>query len=328
VTLSRASLDRARSDVVAAEAGISVARSDARRAEALLGYTRIVAPFDGVVTRRNVDAGHLTVPGGQGEPLFIVARSDLVTVTVGVPELFAAAVDPGDSARVRLQAIPGRTFEGKVTRTAYALDTKSRTLRVEIDLPNPVGKLHPGLYAYATIILDEHRDALTLPASNDFAASLFWELRGLGVNDLAAFRRGKAEKNTADIDLTRVQAQVARDVVASFEARAAAVAQIEEARASVTEAIESLELNFTNIRRGAGLPGATPPIEVLQPIQALAQARADYLAAVLANNRAQFRLYRAIGQAPLSARATTSHTQDVTDISDDVKAGSARSASR
>jgi RND family efflux transporter MFP subunit len=82
-----------------------------------------------------------------------------------VPELFTAGVDPGDVARVRLQAIPGRTFEGKVTRTAYALDTKSRTLRVEIDLPNPDGKLHPGLYAYATIVLDEHRDALTLPAS-------------------------------------------------------------------------------------------------------------------------------------------------------------------
>ena len=71
-----------------------------------------------------------------------------------------------------------------------------------------------------------------------------------------------------------------------------------EARQSVIEATESLGLNLTNIRRGAGLPGATRPIEVLQPIQALAQARADYLNAVLAYDRAQFRLYRAVGRPP------------------------------
>jgi outer membrane protein TolC len=67
------------------------------------------------------------------------------------------------------------------------------------------------------------------------------------------------------------------------------------------EALDSLRLNLLNIRRGAGLPGSTRPIEVLQPIQALAQTRADYLDAVLAYNRAQFRLYRALGQPPLLA---------------------------
>jgi len=72
-----------------------------------------------------------------------------------------------------------------------------------------------------------------------------------------------------------------------------------QAAPAVTKGLESLRLNMLNIRRGAGLPAATRPIEVLQPIQALAQARADYLNAVLAYNRAQFRLYRAIGQPPL-----------------------------
>ncbi len=165
VAQAKAALDKARADVVAASAGIAVARSELRGAEALLAYNRIVAPYDGVVTRRNVDTGHLTVPGGQGESLFVVARSDLVTVAVSVPELFAAAVDTGDRVAIRLQAIPGRTFEGKVTRTGYALDPKSRTLRVEVDLPNRDGKLHPGLYAYASIVVEEHPDALTLPTS-------------------------------------------------------------------------------------------------------------------------------------------------------------------
>jgi outer membrane protein TolC len=133
----------------------------------------------------------------------------------------------------------------------------------------------------------------------DFAASLFWDLRGLGLIDRGVIRQAQAGRLTADIHLTRVQAQVANDVVASYKARLAASQAMDDARESVSEALQSLELNLTNIRRGAGLPGATRPIEVLQPIQALALARADYLLAVLAYNRAQFRLLRAIGQAPL-----------------------------
>jgi RND family efflux transporter MFP subunit len=162
---ARAGLDKARSDLVAATSGIAVAKADARRVEALLGYTKILAPYDGVVTRRNVDTGHLTVPGARGEPLFVVSRSDVVTVVVAVPEMYAPAVDPGDRARIRLQALPGKVVEGRVTRTAYALDTRTRTLRTEIDLPNPDGMLHPGLYAYAAITVEERPDALTLPAT-------------------------------------------------------------------------------------------------------------------------------------------------------------------
>jgi outer membrane protein TolC len=135
----------------------------------------------------------------------------------------------------------------------------------------------------------------------DAAASLFWDLRNLGFTDRAIIHRRQAEHRTADIDLIRVQAQVAQDVVASQEARIAASAEMAEAGPSVTEAIESLTLNLTNIRGGAGLPGATRAIEVLQPIQALAQARLDYLDAVLAYNRAQFRLFRALGQTPAVA---------------------------
>jgi outer membrane protein TolC len=139
----------------------------------------------------------------------------------------------------------------------------------------------------------------------DFAASLFWDLRGLGLIDRGVIREAQAGRQTADINFTRAQAQVAADVVASYKARLAAAEAMDDARESVSEAIQSLELNLTNIRRGAGLPGATRPIEVLQPIQALAQARADYLLVVLSYNRAQFRLLRAIGQAPLlPVRAT------------------------
>jgi HlyD family secretion protein len=162
---AQAELDKARSDVVAAAASIDVARSEARHAEAMLGYTKIEAPYDGIITRRNVDTGQLTRPGSDAPPLFIAARTDIVTIVVDLPEMYSTDVNPGDGALVELQAMKGRTVEGKVTRTAWALDPKTRTIRTEIDIPNPGGKLRPGLYAYATVIVEEHRDVLTVPTT-------------------------------------------------------------------------------------------------------------------------------------------------------------------
>jgi RND family efflux transporter MFP subunit len=162
---ARSELEKARSDVVAAVATIDVARSEVRHAEAMLGYARIDAPFDGVVTRRNVDTGHLTRPGSDAPPLFIAARTDIVTIVIDIPEKFSTDVKPGDRALVKIPAMNGRIVEGKVIRTAWALDPKTRTIRTEIDIPNPGGKLRPGLYAYATVILEERKNVLTLPAT-------------------------------------------------------------------------------------------------------------------------------------------------------------------
>jgi RND family efflux transporter MFP subunit len=162
---SQAALDQARSDLGAAAATIDVAREDARRVEALVAYTRIEAPFDGIVIRRNVDTGQLTHPGATGEPLFVVARSDVVTIALGIPEAFAPALNAGDRVEVKLQALNGRTVEGNVSRISWALDPKTRTIRAEIDLPNPGGTLLPGLYAYATVIVEEHPDVLTVPTT-------------------------------------------------------------------------------------------------------------------------------------------------------------------
>ncbi|MFO0958380.1 MAG: efflux RND transporter periplasmic adaptor subunit [Isosphaeraceae bacterium] len=162
---SQAALDQARADVVAAEAAIDVAREDVKRVEETLVYTRIVAPYDGIVIRRNVDTGQLTHPGASGEPLFVVARSDLVTITISIPEAFATALNPGDRAEVKLQAMGGRTIPAEVSRITWALDPKTRTIGAEIDLPNPGGTLLPGLYAYVTVIVEEHADVSTIPTT-------------------------------------------------------------------------------------------------------------------------------------------------------------------
>ena len=165
VTQARAAQEQAHSNVGAAAATIEVAKAEARHAEALLGYARIEAPFDGIIIQRNVDTGDLTQPGADQLPLFVIARSDIVTIWVAIPEVFAPAVNPGDRAEIKLQAVPGPAIVGKVTRISWALDPKVRTLRAEIDIPNPDARLQPGLYAYATVIAEEHPDVLTLPAT-------------------------------------------------------------------------------------------------------------------------------------------------------------------
>lgn len=162
---SRAALDQARSDVVAATAAIDVAKEDAHRVEAMLAYTRIEAPYDGIITRRTIETGQLTKPGADTAPLFVVSRSDIVTIIVDVPETYATEINPGDRVQVKLQAAKVKLIDTKVTRTSWSLDPKSRTIRVEIDIPNPQAQLRPGLYAYATIAAEEHPDVLTIPST-------------------------------------------------------------------------------------------------------------------------------------------------------------------
>lgn len=130
----------------------------------------------------------------------------------------------------------------------------------------------------------------------DIATSLFWELKNLGFGDRALMMQRSAEERQARIELVKVGTVVAEEITAACEYRQAALREIAEARAAVLEAVESQRLNFIDMREGVVLPRATRPIEVLQPIQALVQARTDYLESVLNYNRAQFRLKRAIGR--------------------------------
>ena len=138
-------------------------------------------------------------------------------------------------------------------------------------------------------------------ARSDADVNLYWEVQNLGFADRAIAKQRAAQQRTANLELMKIQDRVASEVVRAEKQRIAASRQMEQAGRALPEAEASLALNLTSIRRGAGLPGATRPIEVLQPVQALAQARADYLDAVLAYNRAQFRLYRALGRPPLLA---------------------------
>jgi HlyD family secretion protein len=168
VSKAKADRDKASADVKAAEARIDVRKAEADRTETMLAYAKIRAPFDGIITARPVNTGDFVQPnGGKGEWLFTIARLDPVRVVITVPEVDVGRVQL-DKAEVKLHvpALVGKELTGpyKLTRTSWALDPNTRTLRMEIDVPNKDGRLRPGMYVYAKIS-NPSPEAWTLPAS-------------------------------------------------------------------------------------------------------------------------------------------------------------------
>jgi len=164
---AQANVQKAEADFVAARALVRVANANLARTKTMVGYTTIKAPFAGVVTHRNVDTGHYVQPtiGEGSKPLVTVSRTDFVRILVDIPELEASLVnsgESGDTARIQVQALGDQAFDAQITRTSWALDTSNRSLRTEIDIPNTDGLLRPGMYATATILLEE-RNAVALP---------------------------------------------------------------------------------------------------------------------------------------------------------------------
>lgn len=164
---SQAKQNKAQADVEAAKARIQVAEADRDRCQAMLDYAQITAPFDGIVTTRHVNTGDFLAAskGVKGDPLFVISRQDLVRIFIEVPETDAIhLVNNKSNALIRVRGLSGQTFSGDVKRNSWALDRKSRTLRIEIDVANPNGPLLPGMYAYAEVTV-KRADVWTLPVS-------------------------------------------------------------------------------------------------------------------------------------------------------------------
>lgn len=157
----------AKAAVESSTARRQVATRELEEAEVWIAYTRLVAPFPGVVTARGVDPGDLVgdpQKGGKAGPLFSVARTDRVRILVHLPERDAPWLGVGDAAEFRPQAFPGRVITGTVARSAGALDPQTRTLAVEVELANSDGTLLPGMYGQVTVVLEQRPDALVLPS--------------------------------------------------------------------------------------------------------------------------------------------------------------------
>jgi multidrug efflux pump subunit AcrA (membrane-fusion protein) len=150
---AEANTETGQANIALAQANLQAAEAESQRLQALLQYTRIVAPFTGVVTRRLVNPGDLVqaATGTRTSPLFTVQQLDPVRVFADVPEASVADFRPGRTATVTLYDAPGQVTHGVITRIANALDPATRTMRIEIDLPNHDGRLLPGMYAQVTL---------------------------------------------------------------------------------------------------------------------------------------------------------------------------------
>src|SRR5438876_2822735 len=129
-------------------------------------YQQVVAPFDGVITQRNIDVGSLiTADATSGTSMFSMVHSNVIRVWVYVPQDDAFGVSPGVEAVIRVPSMPNLTFHGKVTRIADALQPGTRTLLTEVDIPNPDGALQPGVYCTVELKIPRKAPALIVPAS-------------------------------------------------------------------------------------------------------------------------------------------------------------------
>lgn len=173
--VAAAEVDRANAAVGVAEAAADAARAELRSVEALLEFTRIRAPFDGVVTARFVDPGALLQRATRDEnalSIVSVATRGRVRVDFEVPEAEVAHVASGTLVDVLSDSWPGERFRGQVARVASALDPASRTMLCEAELANERDQLLSGMYVRVRVELEVHRDAVALPAE------AFFELRG------------------------------------------------------------------------------------------------------------------------------------------------------
>jgi HlyD family secretion protein len=154
---------QARADLARAEAQLKVAEADLAHLQILIGYSQIIAPFDGLVIERSIDTGDFVSSAASNspiEPLFVVDRDEKLRIVFDVPESQSSLVHIGQRASLEVDALKGRTFEGAVARTAGVLNPKTRTLRAEVELATTAA-LRPGMYGMVTIELANEAQALT-----------------------------------------------------------------------------------------------------------------------------------------------------------------------
>ncbi len=186
-SVSRQETDEKVSALAANKAAVAAMEQNVRRIEEIESFQKVYAPFDGVITARNTDVGALIDAGANttGKELFHEAAIGTLRVYVNVPEENSRVAKPGVFADLTLDEFPGRSFRGKLVRTADAIDMTSRTLLVEIDVPNSRGELLPGSYASVHFKLPAGAKALTIPSN-----ALLFRAEGLRV---ALVREGKTK---------------------------------------------------------------------------------------------------------------------------------------
>jgi RND family efflux transporter MFP subunit len=177
-SVSKQETDVAMSDASAKKAAVDASMANVRRLEQLQSFEKVYAPFDGIVTARNIDIGALIQAGENTTPkeLFHLAAIGKIRVFVSVPEAYSAAIKDGGKAELTLDEYPGRQFVGTIARNSNAIDLATRTLNVEVDIDNPKGELLPGAYVFVHFKVPEHAASLMIPSN-----TLLFRAEGLRV---------------------------------------------------------------------------------------------------------------------------------------------------
>jgi RND family efflux transporter MFP subunit len=165
--VSKQETDQAMSDFRGRQSALSAAEANVMRLQQLQGFEKIYAPFDGVITARNIDIGSLIQAGDSNSPraeLFHMASTDKLRLFVPVPEVYANQVRNGSRVAVTSDAVPDARFTGTIVRNSDAIDISSRTLNVEVDVVNTEHKLMPGQYAFIHLPIPPSTSSMTLPS--------------------------------------------------------------------------------------------------------------------------------------------------------------------
>jgi len=164
---AQGAFDAATANVAAAQANIKVQEANVRRLSDLQSFQKVTAPFAGIITARSVDPGALFSAGNapNSRELFHLAQTDTLRVFVNVPQTFAPTIQPQQTAELLVREYPHRTFSGKVTRTAGALDPASRTLLTEVQVANADGALLPGMYVQVKFVIKRAEPPVIVPAA-------------------------------------------------------------------------------------------------------------------------------------------------------------------
>jgi RND family efflux transporter MFP subunit len=201
--IAKADLGVAEANRAFAAAQVDLDVATVEKIKTLLGYSQIVAPFDGVVARRLVNRGDLVqaATSTRTTPLFTVQRIDTMRVFCDVPEDDVPHVHIGDPALVKPSGFEGQSYVGKVTRFSLRLDPETRNMRTEIDLPNPEERLYPGMYAQVSLDMNTHRNALTLPTAavgSDSGGNFVYTVSGNRITRIA-IKIGLADSGNIEV---------------------------------------------------------------------------------------------------------------------------------
>jgi RND family efflux transporter MFP subunit len=167
-SVAKQDVDNAVGDFEAKRAMVASAEANVKRLQELVSFEKIYAPFDGVITARETDIGDLIdagTNGGTAKELFHIGAINTLRVYINVPQIYSAETKPGIHAYLTLQEFPGRKFDGRVVRTANAIDLASRTLLVEVDVDNPTGELLPGAYAEVHLKIESGAPTFIIPVT-------------------------------------------------------------------------------------------------------------------------------------------------------------------